>query len=537
LFVVFGLVLVSIVNADADATCAQVGAVSGCSGCEQGTNGLCHYVGQKIRTGSSTYTFYLCYSATKAQQLVVSSSIYFYAASVCTSPSTESTYHGAIQTGSGSSSKRATLGSGAGPKKSSSIVSKSVKDGNVEFKGGKQNVDRTASTQPMGGLNGASGKKRTFIKRDGQEAPVDESALRCENFNSERRNTLVSTFSGCNSGFVLDAAAPNSAQQGCIRYLYAAWGAILCPQYGVASVGFSQGIVDVIEQSCANAGCTPTFPWNYQPWLDIPLQLVWPNDVAYTVRHLLDLGVSGVTGIFEDHQNFYPGTVGSGITVPESNAPPGIYNSGTSSTEIVEQPGVEFVVVQALNWNPNNTMNYNDALLILTDPSRQASVSKYVYPTVYFDYYCGGKKRVGCKKRADLGIEDVEKSCEYYTQPFKPPTAGTPGVVYQVTGTLTIPASTGNYLYAYASYPGTFVFNISGVSIDEKLTSTYFNTPSNAGIVQLPFVGVFYTPYSSIDILYVEVNGTDIGDTGASSFVRSNGSPSPSQQCSFCGCF
>jgi len=48
-------------------------------------------------------------------------------------------------------------GSVVGQKQASSIYSKSVKDGNVEFQGGTQTVDRTASTQPLGGTSGASG--------------------------------------------------------------------------------------------------------------------------------------------------------------------------------------------------------------------------------------------------------------------------------------------------------------------------------------------------------------------------------------------
>jgi hypothetical protein len=47
-------------------------------------------------------------------------------------------------------------GAPVGPKNPSTIYSRTVKFGNVDFQGGQQTIDRTASTQPLGGLNGAN---------------------------------------------------------------------------------------------------------------------------------------------------------------------------------------------------------------------------------------------------------------------------------------------------------------------------------------------------------------------------------------------
>ncbi len=45
-------------------------------------------------------------------------------------------------------------GAPVGVKQASTIYQKTVKNGNIDFEGGRRTVDRTASTQPLGGLNG-----------------------------------------------------------------------------------------------------------------------------------------------------------------------------------------------------------------------------------------------------------------------------------------------------------------------------------------------------------------------------------------------
>jgi hypothetical protein len=446
--------------------------MSGCSGCEQGTNGLCRYVGLKVQVLGATTTSYACYTTTKAAQLLKQSSAYFYAAALCSSPTTEGTLKGQSQTGALGKKRDALGGATIGAKKSSTVYSKKVKSGNVEFKDGGQSIDRTASTQPLGGLQGSGSRKRATGEI---VAGANLDGLACENFNSPTTNNLIPTFEGCNSGYLSNAAAPNVAQQGCIQSLYGSWAAVLCPSYGVALIGFQQSLVDSIVQTCAAAGCLPTFPWDYY----YDFQLVWPDDTAYALDSLAVVGVEGVTGEFEAANNFY---VAADVQSARS--------------------GVEVVVVQAKNWT-NSSMDISDAKWILSDPLAQQSVTRYFYPYLQMQdpSYCGfGEQKRNGEKRV------IRESQPTFPTPGF---AGTPGIVIQVSGVhFTNTTDSSVYIYAPYSY---FEFTIAETVIANWYSDVgYFDPIGN--FTSAPFLGIFYTPDSAMSSVEVSINGGTIGD-------------------------
>jgi hypothetical protein len=279
------------VYADTDGgTCQNIGRLSGCSGCE-GSAGMCRYVGRKHKQGGKTVINYGCYSAPTAAGLTSKGAQFFYAGGLCPADADEGPVKTDATTGDGDSARRAVLGPPIGAKKASTIYSKSVKSDKVKFNGnnGEQTVDRTSSTQPLGGLSGSTDRRR------GVKVPADVDPLTCENFNSRHKKTAVDFFDGCNLGYGAAAGGLSPAQRYCKSLLSAIWGAVLCPRYGKPFSGFRQHLVDKVVFLCGQAGCNPTWPWDYF----IDDEIAVPDGTAFGIDSVDELGVEDMTGFFE----------------------------------------------------------------------------------------------------------------------------------------------------------------------------------------------------------------------------------------------
>jgi len=465
--------------ATVDQTCANIGTLSGCSGCEYGSNSLCRYMGQRVFTPPVYTTFYGCVPASKVSALQAVG--FFLTGSLC-SAGHETTISGSTSnSGGGSTTKRSVMGGAVNGKKASTIFSKTVKSGKVKFNSddGHQTVDRTASTQPLGFLTGSVGKKKRAL------TSAQLADLTCENFNSEDMKTEVDNFDHCNAGYGTGGGLGGS-QRDCKSKLNAAWAAVLCPRFGVAFSGFCQTLADTITRNCISAGCSPTWPWNYFDELDIVVDDATP----YCLSSIGDVGVSGMSGFFETVNHYY-------------SAPP-----------LRPQTGVEVVTVFASNWSYSRPMSLGDAIQHLEDTSLQLSRTIHVYPT--FDI-------------ATSGFSVSKRAAESWQWEF----IGSPGVIVEVTGQVLVP-----FDGCFAFYTDSDSINIHvefGDQVQDGVGSV------DLGSVSLTqgwrsFTVIFYTNGDTIGDVYGEFDGDTIGDVDAPAQTFSTADLDTRISYQFCEC-
>jgi len=244
-------------------------------------------------------------------------------------------------------------------------------------------------------LNGAS-SKRTF----------STGTYSCQAINSLRNNNPIRHFDGCTSSLLAKNVVLSLAQRECKTIVQTSWATIACPAYGTAFSGFAQSLVDKNELSCANAGCVPTFPWAIFP------DVIVPDLTPYSIGDSVDVGVSAVSGEYEDAQGFYPPPVVGGST------------GGASQPPVVAPPlpvyisAAEVTAIQVNNWDYYTFMTLSDVLAILDDSSRITTVSTY--------YYSG------------LNMYSNVTCDQYYYQGIsgwnQPSFTGTPGIILQLRG-------------------------------------------------------------------------------------------------------
>jgi len=238
-----------------------------------------------------------------------------------------------------------------------------VTNGNGNFQGGSQNVDRTASTQPLGGVHGNQGggkRKRSFVSAFGEADPT------CQMFNSLRIDEFMSELDGCSSGFIPQTSGLTFAMQKCKSDVLLTWLAVVCPPYGVPFSGFAQSLVDQVELKCSTAGCAPQWPWLYFPGGD---QLVVVDGTAYSITSVQQLGIVADSGEFEFDNNYhYLLAPGSDRVQPLAPS----LQSGYLEVSVVEFGPLSIPHGQIGNMSSDTLLN------ILTSPSQQVFTGVYL---------------------------------------------------------------------------------------------------------------------------------------------------------------
>jgi hypothetical protein len=487
----FALLCVLAQQDDAALSCTNIGKLSGCSGCDTGSSGMCRYIGRKAKQSGKTTTTYQCKSSQAAASLVATkNSGWFYAGGLCPADSnSEGTYKTGVDTGS--SDRRdmdETLAAPVGAKKASTVYSKSVKSDKVKFndKDGKQTVDRTSSTQPLGGLNGDSSKRAAMFTTL-PPLPNGLAPLTCQNLNSQHLSTAVDYFDGCSTGFV-STGGLSDAQRQCKALVFTTWAALLCPRYGVALAGVTQTLADHLTMVCATSGCNPVWPWDY--FMNI-MDVIVPDNTAYALNEIDEVGIEDVTSVYEAANGFYEAVQ---IVTPVD--------------------GLEVTSVQSNQPCFGPSTSYLEAIDLLSDPVKQFSKKTLVLRFAEFSsgFACRKRDGEGCvgKREAEVAEENADRQQlvgAYNPHDLSLFTDGGCPTVIQIVGQVYIP-NPGWYPLT-VSISGAPYWNVTVNTTHVNQNNNGISFPTEGGWLNI--LGIFYTNSDEISSLRIDINFDTVG--------------------------
>jgi len=484
-----------------DDVCLAVGALSGCSGCEHGTNGLCKYLRAKETIGVYSHS---CVPTSVFNNLVngrgslFRKGVYSSGAFLCSSIDGESTLSYDFVTDPNVSppldrKKRDIAGSSVPAKQASTAFSATVKSDKTTVPTGRATVDRTSSMQALGSM------RKTVhggFKRDvGQTSNQNVADLTCENFNSAQLTTVAEQYDGCNVG----AGYYGPLQQVCKTVNHEIWAKFLCPVWGVAFSGFCETFANQAILACHTAGCASTFPWDiFQP----SFSLIRSDNSKFCVSDVIDVPISGS----------YAAAVG-------------FHSSSTTLNPVSAMVGTFVLGV--------NVTTINDARKVLKDPLLQIASSTRLYEILDFDRpdFVIVAKRLVTKPPPGppggtyitLGNGTVYlETIEPYLTPWADQLTSLPNgaVAYQITGLLNIPTAGFYSLNIAAEGQGQVringsVFGSPDTLLTKRSTSSVIDNRDlefASGWVPFEVTGFFTDPYSAGITFSAGSNSLFVGD-------------------------